>query len=112
MAEIFQILISSFLLFGSVARGFPGRPILVSKRHHMRNSGLFTIPPLTTMIIPESNTTTYFLTTSATMIVEMNATTEFDDSEEADTIRKCDEADRTGDIPDCTWVRKIKTFGS
>ena len=31
--------------------------------------------------------------------------TEFDDSPEADMIRKCDEADRTGEIPECTWVR-------
>ena len=106
MAEIFQILISSFLLFGSLARGFPGRPILVSKRHYGRYGGLLNTPPLTTIIIPERNTPTDFLTTSATTIVEMNATTEFDDSEEADAIRKCDEADRTGEIPECTWVRK------
>ena len=36
---------------------------------------------------------------------ETNVTTEFDDSPEADTIRRCDEADRTGVIPEC-WVRK------
>ena len=37
---------------------------------------------------------------------EKHAATEYDDSPEADMIRKCDEADRTGEIPECTWVRK------
>ena len=37
---------------------------------------------------------------------EINVVTEFDDSPEAEMIRKCDEADRTGEIPECTWVRK------
>ena len=43
------------------------------------------------------------------LINETNVTTEFDDSPEADTIRKCDESDRTGDIPWCTWVRNINS---
>ena len=34
------------------------------------------------------------------------AVTEFDDSLEGDLKRQCKEADRTGVIPDCTWVRK------
>ena len=96
MAEIFQILISSVLLFGAEARSFPG-------------SGFS--PPPTTMIMPESNTTTIVTTIIASpndddLSNETNVTTEFDDSPEADAIRKCDEADRTGVIPDCTWVRK------
>ena len=37
---------------------------------------------------------------------EKDVVTELDDSPEADMIRKCDEADRTGEIPECTWVRK------
>ena len=53
------------------------------------------------MIMPESNTTSIVWTTS-----KDDTTTEFDDSPEADLIRKCDEADRTGNIPECTWVRK------
>ena len=40
------------------------------------------------------------------LLNEMNATTEFDDSPEADAIRKYDDADRIGDISECTWVRK------
>ena len=74
--------------------------------HHVRHGGLLTNPPPTTMIMPESNTTSIVWTTSATTIVEMDATTEFDDSPEAHAIRKCDEADRTGVFPECTWVRE------
>ena len=72
----------------------------------MRNGGLLTTPPPTTMIMPESNITSIVWTTSAATIVEMDATTEFDDSPEADTIRRCDESDRTRYIPECTGVRK------
>ena len=67
----------------------------------MRNGGLLTSPPPTTMIMPESNTTSIVWTTS-----KDDTPPEFDDSPEADLIRKCDEADRTGNIPECTWVRK------
>ena len=89
--------------------------------NHVRNGGLLTTPQPATMILPESNTTSIVWTTSActtrawsssawttsaTTIVEMNAATEFDDSPEADAIRKCDEADRTGVFPECTWVRE------
>ena len=45
------------------------------------------------------------------MFNEIDVVTELDDSPEADMIRKCDEADRTGEIPECTWVRKyLMTF--
>ena len=77
-----------------------------AKCNHVRNGGLLTNPPPTTMIMPESNTTSIVWTTSKDDSTA-NVITEFDDSPEADAIRKCDEADRTGDIPECTWVRKF-----
>ena len=40
-----------------------------AKCYHVRNGGLLTSPPPTTMIMPESNTTSIVWTTSATKIV-------------------------------------------
>ena len=66
----------------------------------MRTGGLLSPPP------PESNSIVF--TSSFTKIT--NHLTEFDDSPEAVWIKRCDEADRTGVIPECTridngWVR-------
>ena len=68
--------------------------------------------------IPTSPPTSVFHTSVATitnheieevnddLFNEIDALSEFDDFPEADMIRKCDEADRTGEILECTWVRK------
>ena len=71
-----------------------------AKCNHVRTGGLLSPPP------PESNSIVF--TSSFTTI--NNHLTEFDDSPEADWIRKCDEADRTGKIAECfriprAWVR-------
>ena len=39
-----------------------------AKCHHVRNGGLLTVPPQTTIIIPESNTTEYVFTTGTTVL--------------------------------------------
>ena len=97
--------ISHELIFQSIQSTTDCRQKWRAICYHVRDGGLLTTPPPRTMIWPENNTTSIVWTTSATTIVEINAATEFNYSPEADAIRKCDEADRTGDIPDCTWVR-------
>ena len=110
MAEIFTILISSLDGFWF-------------SRYQVRNGGLLTAPPPTTM--PESNTTSTVFNTSVSTITNHDVQevtgdllneidvvfqqqfAEFDDSPETDSMmKKCNEADRTGQIPECTGVRK------
>ena len=102
MAGTFKILISSFLLF--MADGFLPYTLFRNGAWYQRKD-VFTTDATTLTNNDVDEIADDLLHEIDVVFLQQFA--ELNDSQEADMIRKCDEADRTGQIAECASVRKF-----